>query len=200
MCVSTCCKCNEIIRSRAICSLGKSYHPLHFTCQDCGGQVEPSDYYDIKDKVVCSECYLSKHAEKCSTCRAPIVGRTVVSMGRKWHEKCFRCLSCSKPLLSSSFYEVNGFLFCKEHFREQFSSRCAGCGEPIGRRAVVVLNTKWHVECFRCHVCCRRLSGSEFSVHDGRPLCPKCQEWAVNLSRQILRCKQNRRLSEEFRT
>lgn len=200
MSVSTCCKCNQKIRSRAICTLGKAYHALHFTCQDCGRSVDPSHFFAVKDEVVCNECYLSKHADKCSCCRTPIVGRRVIAEGRKWHEKCFRCLCCSKPLLSSSFYEVNGFLFCKEHFRAQFASRCAGCSKPIDQHAVVALNTKWHAECFKCHICSRQITDSEFSMHDGRLLCPECKEWALKISLQILRCNQNLRLSGNLYT
>ncbi|XP_017090242.2 transforming growth factor beta-1-induced transcript 1 protein [Drosophila bipectinata] len=179
MSVPVCCKCNEVIRPRAICSMGKAYHPHHFTCRDCQKVMEPSRFYAVKDDVVCSECYLGNHASRCCACNAPIVGRAVMSMGRKWHDECFHCISCSQPLMSSTFYEINGYLFCKLHFQELFSSRCSGCGEPIVKEAVVALNTKWHAACFRCQNCQEIISSCEFGINEsGRPLCLDCSPTA----------------------
>jgi len=167
---SICCRCNEEIWPRAINSLGKSYHPHHFTCTECGLVVDPKLFFAVADEVVCSECYLGKHVARCSACRAPILERGVATGGRKWHEKCFRCVSCSRPLVSATFFEINGYLFCKSHFRELFSSRCAGCAKPIDERAVVALSTKWHLKCFRCHECHRKITASEFGIQQGQPV------------------------------
>lgn len=175
MSASICCRCNEKIWPRAVCSLGKTYHPHHFTCKECGLVVDPKLFFAVDDDVVCSECYLDKHAARCSACRTPILERGVAAAERKWHEKCFRCVSCSKSLVSASFFEVNGYLFCKAHFRELFSSRCAGCEKPIDRRAVVALSTKWHAKCFKCHHCRKRISAREFWIENGQPICAACQ-------------------------
>ncbi|XP_017045176.1 transforming growth factor beta-1-induced transcript 1 protein [Drosophila ficusphila] len=172
---SICCRCNEEIWPRAICSSGKAYHPHHFTCRNCSLVVDPALFFAVDDDVVCSECYLGNHAARCSACRTPILERAVAAVGRKWHEKCFRCVSCGKPLISSGFYEVNGYLFCNSHFRELFSSRCAGCAGPIEERAVVALSTKWHQKCFRCSICRQRIVTGEFRIVCGRPICLGCK-------------------------
>ncbi|KAI8039587.1 paxillin homolog 1 [Drosophila gunungcola] len=184
---SICCRCNEQIRHRAVCSLGKAYHPHHFTCTECGLVVDPRLFFAVDDDVVCGECYLGHHAARCSACRTPILERCFSAVGRKWHERCFRCVSCSKPLISSSFFDINGYLFCKKHFREQFSPRCAACGEPIEDRAVVALATKWHVECFRCFICRQRIITGGFRIHKGQPICLACcQPTTIALSPQNL--------------
>ncbi|XP_017070278.1 paxillin homolog 1 [Drosophila eugracilis] len=172
---SICCRCNQEIWPRTVCCLGKKYHPHHFTCTDCGLVVDPTLFFSVKNEVVCSECYLSNHAIRCSACRIPILERGFGAMGRKWHEKCFRCVSCSKRLVSATFFEINGYLFCKSHFQELFSSRCAGCTKPIDKRAVVALSTKWHTNCFRCQNCRKKITECEFGIHKGRPICLACQ-------------------------
>jgi len=46
---SICCRCNEEIWPRAINSLGKSYHPHHFTCTECGLVVDPKLFFAVAD-------------------------------------------------------------------------------------------------------------------------------------------------------
>ncbi|XP_030379669.1 transforming growth factor beta-1-induced transcript 1 protein [Scaptodrosophila lebanonensis] len=172
--MAVCCKCKGVVKLRSINALGKTYHPHHFTCSDCDRPIESSTFNVVKNEPVCTACYDKKHASRCFACGTSILQRGVVAVGRKWHEKCFRCVSCGKSLVSSTFFEVNGYLFCKSDYRESFSSRCAGCAEPIAKNAVVALNTKWHANCFKCNRCSQPITGESFKIEGSRPVCAKC--------------------------
>ncbi|XP_033252118.1 paxillin homolog 1-like [Drosophila miranda] len=174
MAPTICCKCDKEIDDQAICSSGMSYHPEHFTCTECEKPIGMSEFKLLKNELVCSECFLEKHAPRCYACGSLILERAIAAVGRKWHEECFKCVGCCQNLLTSTFFEVNGYLFCKDDFREAFSSRCAGCGKPIDKKAIVALNTKWHPRCFECFNCGERIATDNFNIENGNPFCLKC--------------------------
>ncbi|EDW72169.1 uncharacterized protein Dwil_GK10344 [Drosophila willistoni] len=177
MATAICCKCNEVVKPRVVSALGKTYHPHHFTCKECEQPIGLLAYSVVDDEPVCNTCYREKHASRCYACGMAILQRGIIAVGRKWHEKCFRCVSCSKSLVTSTFFEVNGYLFCKLDFRESLLSRCAGCAEPIDKNAVVALNTKWHSNCFKCCICHRQITGYKFSIRSGRAVCIQCANY-----------------------
>ncbi|GAA6009039.1 hypothetical protein JCM11491_005723 [Sporobolomyces phaffii] len=101
------------------------YHPLHFFCAGCGDPfLDPVAYersgeaiampYYVRDRhPYCAKCDLRMWREKCPGCKLGIreedgyveIARQGGS-GRdekcdekqKWHEGCFKCSMCSKPL------------------------------------------------------------------------------------------------------
>ncbi|XP_034652091.1 paxillin homolog 1 [Drosophila subobscura] len=174
MAPTICCKCHEEIDDKAICSEGKMYHPEHFTCSECQKPIGESQFNVVRNELVCNECHESKHAPRCHSCGNVIKERVIAAVGHKWHEECFRCVGCCQNLVASTFFEVNGYLFCKCDFREVFSSRCAGCGETIDKNVIVALNTKWHPRCFECYSCGHRITTDIFDIENGNPICLKC--------------------------
>ncbi|GAA5901119.1 uncharacterized protein JCM6883_004761 [Sporobolomyces salmoneus] len=97
------------------------YHPLHFFCAGCGdpfldpvayersGEATAMPYYVREQHPYCEKCDLRIWREKCPGCRLGLReedGYIEIGGGgggdegekKKWHEGCFKCSMCSKPL------------------------------------------------------------------------------------------------------
>ena len=62
---------------------------------------------------------------------------------------------------------------------------CAACGRPLVGTYTEALGRRWHGECFRCGLCQRSLSGTQFRERRGTPCCEACY-----LARVAPRCAQ----------
>ncbi|KAH8387822.1 hypothetical protein KR093_009714, partial [Drosophila rubida] len=172
---SVCHKCNEVIQQRIITALGKTWHPEHFACKDCGRPIKEATFHIQGEEPVCSDCFVSNYSGTCYGCKKPILERTIKAMDQTWHEDCFVCEGpCKKPLVGTSFYEREGRPYCRADFEQLFAARCAGCHQPITENAIVALNAKWHRECFKCKKCASPITASTFAVEDNLPLCTAC--------------------------
>ncbi|GAA5996603.1 uncharacterized protein JCM10292_003080 [Rhodotorula paludigena] len=97
------------------------YHPLHFFCAGCGDPfVDPTSYellpassadgleatpYVAREgHPYCDACDLRMWREKCPGCGKGLREEDgfLEVEGAKWHEGCFRCSMCTKPL--TGFY------------------------------------------------------------------------------------------------
>uniref|UniRef100_A0A8B9E6L4 LIM homeobox transcription factor 1-alpha n=3 Tax=Anatidae TaxID=8830 RepID=A0A8B9E6L4_ANSCY len=90
-----------------------------------------------------------------------------------WHEQCVQCTSCKEPLHTTCFYRDKK-LYCKLDYEKLFAVKCAGCLETIAPSELVMRAQKsvYHLRCFCCCVCERRLQkGDEFVLKEGQLLC-----------------------------
>ncbi|KAI9364467.1 hypothetical protein DFJ73DRAFT_809596 [Zopfochytrium polystomum] len=55
---------------------------------------------------------------RCALCEAPIEGRAVHLLGRLWHKEHSMCKECSRPIGVDNFAEIDGFLYCEDHYFE----------------------------------------------------------------------------------
>nr|XP_056700981.1 LIM homeobox transcription factor 1-alpha isoform X2 [Euleptes europaea] len=110
----------------------------------------------------------------CEGCRGVIAERFLLRLGEGlWHERCVRCASCQERLESSCFYREKK-LYCRRHYEKLFVVKCSGCLEAIAPSEFVMRAQKsvYHVGCFCCCVCKRRLQkGDEFVLKEGQLLC-----------------------------
>ncbi|GAA5983575.1 hypothetical protein JCM5350_004870 [Sporobolomyces pararoseus] len=95
------------------------YHPLHFFCAGCGdpfldpvayersGEAVAKPYYVREKHPYCEKCDLRIWRDKCPGCNLGLREEDgYVEIGsegageekKKWHEGCFKCSMCSKPL------------------------------------------------------------------------------------------------------
>lgn len=58
-------------------------------------------------KVYCEPC-----AERCAGCDRPLAGGFLDLNGRKFHEGCFKCMRCSKPLPAGEVYMLDDMPAC----------------------------------------------------------------------------------------
>ncbi|XP_055844772.1 transforming growth factor beta-1-induced transcript 1 protein [Episyrphus balteatus] len=170
-----CHKCNEAISQRIVTALGKSWHPEHFACRECGKPIAESTFNIHEDEPVCSDCFVQKYSGTCFACKRPITEKTIKALGNTWHEDCFICNGpCNGSLVGTSFYERDGKAYCKSDYEQLFAAKCAGCSKSITDNAIIALNVKWHKDCFKCKKCENPISASTFAVEDNKPVCTSC--------------------------
>lgn len=98
---------------------------------------------------------------------------------RHWHEMCFLCELCRKPLRSDgkfTFYKEQ--VLCNDCYITNFQKTCAGCHYAIesGSARLEYNGTYWHEECFKCAVCREAIGTSGFVPKDDEFYCPGCYQ------------------------
>ena len=74
-------------------AVGKTYHPEHFFCAQCGKVLPSSDGFHERDgRAYCTEDYYTKFAPKCAKCDKAISDSFVNAIGQLWHPECFNCM------------------------------------------------------------------------------------------------------------
>ncbi|XP_014677318.1 PREDICTED: four and a half LIM domains protein 2-like, partial [Priapulus caudatus] len=51
--------------------------------------------------------------------------------GAKWHETCFVCTACKKPIGTGSFFKRDGSIVCEDCHTNKFAKICGKCSKPI---------------------------------------------------------------------
>jgi len=115
--ISKCATCNTMISmNEKMIEVGDK--KLHEKCFVCGFDQKPIDSKQsikMKDgKVYCEEHYTKHIATRCAVCKEVIQGFSLTTADKSFHEKCFNCQKCGKPLkdAQSSFY--NDMILCNE--------------------------------------------------------------------------------------
>ncbi|CAD7090865.1 unnamed protein product [Hermetia illucens] len=170
-----CNKCNQVITQKILTALGKSWHPEHFVCRECGAPIKDPTFNEKDGEPVCVACFTSKYSDVCFACKQPIREKVIKALGQTWHEEHFVCNgTCNKPISGAPFYEREGKAYCKDDFEKLFASKCTGCTLPILDKAVIALDAKWHKDCFKCKKCNKAITSDTFAVEDNKPLCTAC--------------------------
>ncbi|KAK2512021.1 LIM homeobox transcription factor 1-alpha-like protein [Columba livia] len=116
----------------------------------------------------------SKMREVCAGCDTPISDRFLLRVNeRSWHEGCVKCAVCLQPL-AGTCYCRNRQLYCKHDYEKLFQTKCSSCLKAIAPSELImrVLENVYHVHCFYCCECERRLQrGDEFVLKEGQLLC-----------------------------
>ncbi|XP_020893814.1 PDZ and LIM domain protein 7 isoform X2 [Exaiptasia diaphana] len=112
-----CHSCKQPIIGPCVQAIGKTYHPEHFTCNNCGKQIGSEGFNVDRGMPYCEPCYKDMFCIKCAGCRKAIGGgdRWVEAIGDSWHAHCFKCSNCSKPLEGNQFYAHGGKPYCVLH-------------------------------------------------------------------------------------
>jgi len=55
-------------------AVGKVWHTEHFVCSSCNKSMQNTSFIYEEDSIFCEECYQSKFAQTCHSCKKPIVG------------------------------------------------------------------------------------------------------------------------------
>uniref|UniRef100_A0A672IAB7 LIM homeobox transcription factor 1-alpha n=1 Tax=Salarias fasciatus TaxID=181472 RepID=A0A672IAB7_SALFA len=112
--------------------------------------------------------------EVCAGCESPIADRFLLRVNeRSWHETCVKCAVCLSAL-TGTCYCRDRLLYCKHDYEKLFVRKCSACLQVIGRSELImrVLGQVYHLGCFSCCECERRLQrGDEFVLKEGQLLC-----------------------------
>ncbi|XP_032424906.1 LIM homeobox transcription factor 1-beta-like isoform X1 [Xiphophorus hellerii] len=109
----------------------------------------------------------------CEGCSRIISDRFLMRVnGAYWHQNCLQCAACQQPLIATCYFR-DSKLFCRRDYQRLFSTKCSGCLEKIAPTEFVMraVQSVYHLSCFCCSVCERRLSkGDEFVLKAGQQL------------------------------
>ena len=94
--------------------------------------------------------------------------------GDFWHENCFVCESCKKPITSKRFIHHEGKQVCCPCFDAHFAKRCGKCSEVLREGGVACGGNFYHRDCFACDNCSDLISSQPFQQKDGKRFCTPC--------------------------
>ena len=116
----------------------------------------------------------------CAACEERIVRSYVTAEGddyHKYHQECFKCCDCGAGPDAGAIHEVDGKLYCDEHFGKRFAAKCAFCKKPIIPPATVINahDSHYHEGCWKCADCHRTLTDHVF-LRGTSPVCEACSK------------------------
>lgn len=166
-----CASCHKLIVGKMITALGKTWHPEHFTCAQCGQEMGTSPFFERGGLAYCQEDYHCLFSPRCAYCAAPVLEKVLTAMDKTWHPEHFFCAHCGKVFGDDGFHEKNGKPYCQKDFLAMFSPRCKACERPVMENYLSALQGVWHPECFVCGDCCSSFTTGSFFELDGHPYC-----------------------------
>ncbi|KAL1917729.1 uncharacterized protein VTP21DRAFT_3563 [Calcarisporiella thermophila] len=166
--------CKTPIEDQCLTALGKTYHPGHFFCRECGSPFESGGFMVHEGHPYCEKCHTKKFAVRCRRCNIMITEDYVQAIGGQWHKKCFVCMDCFEPFEDGRFFVRQNLPYCERHFRMHLGYVCEKCRMPIEGRAITALGKKWHPEHFVCCACEEVIVDGNFRERLGKVYCQKC--------------------------
>eukprot|EP01088_Endostelium_zonatum_P007709 TRINITY_DN2007_c0_g1_i1.p1 TRINITY_DN2007_c0_g1~~TRINITY_DN2007_c0_g1_i1.p1 ORF type:complete len:558 (-),score=187.68 TRINITY_DN2007_c0_g1_i1:152-1825(-) len=171
--IHTCGMCKLPIIGEYIYLNNMYLHPSHFACAMCGKKLKNGDSHEWQGKNYCKEDFDKLARTVCAGCDKPITGRSIMAMGRCWHNEHFCCTTCRSPFNGEQFFEEGGLPYCKEDWKKLFANLCAKCNLPVVD-GVESMGKNYHPDCFTCQSCDAPLKPGEFADWEGKPMCRKC--------------------------
>ncbi|XP_074713653.1 transforming growth factor beta-1-induced transcript 1 protein isoform X3 [Strix uralensis] len=168
-----CGSCQKPIAGKVVRALGCAWHPEHFVCARCGGELGGGSFFEKDGVPYCPRDYGRLFSPRCARCAQPILDKMVTALDKNWHPEHFCCVKCGQPFGEEGFLEKDGQQYCRQDFAELFSSRCRGCGRPILEGYIAALEGLWHPECFVCRECFAPFVGGSFFEDGGHPYCER---------------------------
>ncbi|VDO91523.1 unnamed protein product [Heligmosomoides polygyrus] len=89
--------------------------------QMCGSSFGGGTFFDDGGQPLCETHYHERRGSLCHECRAPISGRCVTAIGRKFHPEHFRCSYCNRQLTKGTFKEVDRRPFCHKCYNNTYA-------------------------------------------------------------------------------
>ena len=92
---------------------------------------------------------------------------------KDWHEACFVCGVCAKPLGNSPFITKGGLAYHKACHATASTAKCAKCTAPLVGAFITADGVKYHKDCFTCTTCSSTLDVG-YVLKSDLPYCGKC--------------------------
>ncbi|KAJ7992964.1 hypothetical protein DPEC_G00267530 [Dallia pectoralis] len=166
-----CASCGKVILGKMITALGQTWHPEHFVCVVCQGELGAAGFFEREGKAYCDEDYKNLFSPRCGYCKGPIMQNILTAMDQSWHPEHFFCSHCGERFGPEGFLENDGKPYCPRDFYQLFAPKCSGCGESVRDNYLTAANGTWHPNCFVCSDCLNPFTDGCFLELDGRPLC-----------------------------
>ncbi|RVE66620.1 hypothetical protein OJAV_G00109360 [Oryzias javanicus] len=175
---NTCQECKEIIghNAKELAFEDRYYHDHCFRCFRCDRTLADESFTSQGDVLLCSDCYCNEFSSKCVSCDKTVMpGSKILEFdGSSWHEDCFVCHSCEKPIGGEAFVPNKNQYYCVPCYEGRFTPRCSHCNKALTKGGVTYKDEVWHRECFLCAGCSAPLAGQPFTSQGETPYCVKC--------------------------
>uniref|UniRef100_A0A3P8X057 Four and a half LIM domains protein 1 n=1 Tax=Cynoglossus semilaevis TaxID=244447 RepID=A0A3P8X057_CYNSE len=164
-----------------------------FDCYYCRDKLHGKKYVKKDDKHMCVKCFDKLCANTCAECKRPIGAdaKELHHKNRYWHEDCFRCAKCYKPLASEPFSaRDDGKIMCGKCGAREDGNRCQGCYKVVmpGTKSVEYKNKVWHEDCFTCFDCKQPIGTKSFLTKGEDVYCSGCHD--KKFAKKCFHCKQ----------
>ncbi|XP_037092156.1 paxillin-like isoform X2 [Pollicipes pollicipes] len=166
--------CQGPIIDKCVTALGRTWHPEHFFCDQCGQPFGEAGFHERDGKAYCRADYFNMFAPRCGACTQPVMENYISALNSQWHPECFVCKDCQQSFENGSFFEYEGHPYCETHYHAKRGSLCAGCHKPITGRCVTAMFRKFHPEHFVCSFCLKQLNKGTFKEQADKPYCHQC--------------------------
>ncbi|KAJ8374475.1 hypothetical protein SKAU_G00050550 [Synaphobranchus kaupii] len=107
-----CSGCGEPVQENYLSAANGTWHPDCFVCADCLNPFLDGCFMELDGRPLCSLHYHSRQGMLCGGCGAPISGRCISALDRKFHPEHFVCAFCLRQLNQGVFKEEAGKPYC----------------------------------------------------------------------------------------
>ncbi|XP_034715939.1 actin-binding LIM protein 1-like isoform X2 [Etheostoma cragini] len=194
--VIQCFRCGEPCKGEVLRVQTSYFHIKCFTCKVCGCDLAHSGFFLKNSDYLCPLDFQRLHGTLCNNCGEFVEGQVVTVLGKTYHPACFVCTFCKQPFPAGDCVTFSGKdCLCQRCIQPaslapngiSSSSNCSGCGRDIKNgQALLALDSKWHLGCFKCKTCRRVLSG-EYISKDGVPYCER--DYQIQFGVQCEECQ-----------
>ncbi|TDH08469.1 hypothetical protein EPR50_G00098120 [Perca flavescens] len=115
-----CSGCGESVRENYLTAANGTWHPECFVCADCLKPFTDGCFMELNGRPLCSQHFHSRQGTLCGGCGAPITGRCISALDRKFHPEHFVCAFCLRQLSQGIFKEQKGKPYCSACFDKLF--------------------------------------------------------------------------------
>ncbi|XP_063719926.1 four and a half LIM domains protein 2-like isoform X2 [Symsagittifera roscoffensis] len=161
-----------------------SQHGQEYICWSCDKSLYGHRFVNKEGHPYCVPCFHDKFGNDCFKCNKLIEADTKdVSFEKQhWHEKCFTCKECKKPLDVEGFSFKDKQLFCEDCHDVNYADKCTRCEKPFkpSQQKLKWNGGQWHPDCFQCGGCGKAIGRSPFHPHKDTPYCIDC--WTENFA------------------
>ncbi|XP_059911833.1 four and a half LIM domains protein 1-like [Gadus macrocephalus] len=182
-CASSCVACRKPIAvdSKELSHKGRSWHESCFRCASCYKPLAKEPFNTKDQRILCGKCNSTEDAPRCHGCYKAITAGTesVEYKGNSWHNECFTCYQCKRPIGSQSFLTKGSDVYCTPCHEKKFAKQCVACKQPITSAGITYKEEPWHSHCFVCSACSKTLAGTSFYPHEGKNFCLGCFKSSV---------------------
>ncbi|KAA3633379.1 MAG: hypothetical protein DWP97_09315 [Calditrichaeota bacterium] len=185
--------CNKTIDAVFVKVQDFHFHPSHFKCSVCNGQIKGSKYYYENDKFYDDSCYTKISSIYCDHCNREIRSKYIVKENKKYHERCYQeefqlvCDHCRRSI-TGEYFTIGDEKYHKACYENSIAYRCALCSLSLTEDYFLDLYDQKYCrdhekDAYHCEYC-----GGFFSLThakngkilpDGRACCTKCLETAT---------------------
>ncbi|XP_013854922.1 four and a half LIM domains protein 3 isoform X4 [Austrofundulus limnaeus] len=176
---NTCHECRGAIshNDKELSYEDRFYHELCFRCVRCERSLAGEAFTCQDQALLCSSCFCSSQVwSRCAACDGAMTpgSRMLEYGGAAWHQTCFLCHGCQKPIGSEGFVPDSSRFYCVPCYERQVAPRCSRCNKALTKGGVTYRDQVWHKDCFLCSGCRAPLANQPFTSQEESPFCITC--------------------------